>query len=215
MTDIQYSVSTTCRHCGNVGPMRVAGRVHDLQEDVDSETGWPGQEHGPIYEIQVCSKCERPTVTAGFYYEGMEEEDWSAATLYPPESKRLTSLPATVQPEYEAAMAVAQISPNAYAVMLGRVLDAVCADRGASGGTLHERLVDLAARGEIPSVLAELAQHVRQFRNVGAHADLGSLTKAEIPFLESLSNAVLEYLYEAPRMVEQAQARLAALKSKP
>jgi hypothetical protein len=58
-----------------------------------------------------------------------------------------------------------------------------------------------------------MAQNIRGFRNVAAHADVGSITASEIPFLESLANAVLEYLYEAPRTVERAQERLNALRS--
>jgi hypothetical protein len=194
--------------------MRIAGTISDVQFDADEEMGGRAQEHGTIYEVLVCSKCARETIRAGFYYDGMEEDEWTPSILYPTEPKTLSSLPPLVQQEYEAARAVAPISPNAYAVMLGRVLDAVCQDRGAAGDTLHKRLSDLAAKGEIPKTLADMAQNVRQFRNVGAHADLGSLTKAEIPFLESLSNAILEYLYEAPRLVESAQKRLDALKTK-
>ena len=167
-----------------------------------------------IYQLLICSKCEKPTLQTGHYYDGMEEDEWATDTLYPAERMRLTSLPASVQKEYDAARAVAPHSPDAYAVMLGRVLDAVCEDRGADGGTLHKRLEDLAGKGEIPENLADMAQNVRQFRNVGAHANLGTLTDAEIPFLESLSNAVLEYLYEAPRRVQEAQSRLDALKSR-
>lgn len=212
VADIRYSDPQTCRYCGNVGPMRIAGTVSDMDIDVD-ETGF-GQEHGTIYDVLICSKCERPTFRAGIWYEGMDEDEWTPRVLFPSKQKALSSLPASVASEYEAARAVASIAPNAYVVMLGRVLDAVCADRGAVGDTLYHRLKDLAAKGEIPSTLADMAQNLRQFRNVGAHAELGSVTSSEIPFLASLSSAVLEYLYEAPLMVQRAQARLDALKPK-
>ena len=211
MVEIRYSDPQTCRHCGNMGPMRIAGNVADTICDPELH----GQEHGTIYEVLTCSKCGEPTMRAGLYYDGMEEEDWAPGILYPAEAKRLSSLPPKVQTEYESALEASRLtSPNAYAVMLGRVLDAVCEDRGAVGETLNKRLLDLADRGEIPRNLAGIAQNMRQFRNVGAHADLGSLTKAEIPFLESLSNAILEYLYEAPRLVQAAQARYVQIKSK-
>lgn len=210
----KYFDALTCRHCGNKGPMRIAGTVSDTDSEFIDDSGACGPEHGMVYEILVCAKCEGSTLRAGFYYDGMDLEEWSPSILYPAERKSMTGLPPAVQKEYEAAKAVASISPNAYAVLLGRVLDAVSVDRGAAGDSLYKRLEDLANKGEIPKNLAEMAQNVRQFRNVGAHADLGSLTVEEIPFLESLSSAVLEYIYEAPRMVEEAQARLASIKLK-
>jgi len=207
MRTTNYSDSQTCRYCGNMGPMRIAGSVEDAKDNEDAFV----PEHGTVCEVLICSECERPTIRAGFYHDGMDEEDWLPTVLYPAERKTLSSLPRLVQQEYEAARAVAQVSPNAYAAMLGRALDAVCVDRGAAGDTLHKRLEDLAGKGEIPKNLADMAQNVHQSRNVGAHADLGSLIPAEIPFLGSLSYVVPEYIYEAPRMVEAAQKRYEAL----
>ena len=107
----------------------------------------------------------------------------------------VSSAPFFSSMEYAAAQKVASMSPNAYAVLLGRVLDCVCAERGAKGSTLAEKLNDLASREEIPKQLADMAYKLRQLRNVGAHADLGALTKEEIPVLEALCSAVLEYVY--------------------
>jgi hypothetical protein len=192
--------------------MRIAGAVCDIEVD-DERGGFYRQDHGPAYEVLICSRCERPTLQTYMYYEGMDDDDPALTTLYPQPVARLQSLPPAVQQEYDAAMAVSQISPNAYAVLLGRVMDSVCAERGAAGDTLQKRLADLADRNEIPKNLADMAQNIRGFRNVAAHADVGSITASEIPFLESLANAVLEYLYEAPRTVERAQERLNALRS--
>jgi hypothetical protein len=171
----------------------------------DEETG---QEAGDIFEVLACRKCQKPTIRSGFWYEGMDDEEWQARILYPPRQKVLTGLPPSVQREYDAARQVAGISPDAYAVLLGRVFDAVCEESGAEGKDLHSRLEYLASEQLIPKRLVDLAQNLRGFRNVGAHANLGTLTSEEIPFLGALSNAVLEYMYEAPKLLEEAQSRL-------
>lgn len=187
--------------------MTIACKASDLQCDEF------GQEHGEIYEILRCPKCDKPTIRSGFWYDGMEEYEWTPSVLYPSERKRLLGLPGSVAKAYEAASAVAQVDANAYAVMLGRVLDAVAIDRGAVGRTLALRLKDLAEKGEIPKNIADMAHSIKQFRNVGAHGDLGVLTDEEIPFLEALSNSVLEYVYVAPRLVAMTEGRLKAVKN--
>lgn len=95
-----------------------------------------------------------------------------------------------------------------------RVLDFVCEDRQASGDTLDKKLKSLAGNGEIPSKLVDVAAGIRKLRNIGAHANLGELTEAELPVLGDLTRAILEYVYSAPSLAAEAEARLASLKSK-
>jgi hypothetical protein len=57
-----------------------------------------------------------------------------------------------------------------------------------------------------------MAHGLRQLRNVGAHADLGELNESEIPVLDALSRAILEYVYRAPRLLEEVNERLKKLK---
>lgn len=128
-------------------------------------------------------------------------------TLYPHAEKQLTALPRNVMTAYQAAGKVRSIDPNAYAVLIGRVLEIVCKDRNAEGAALYEKLEDLVNKGEIPRRLVDMAHSLRQLRNVGAHASLGELTKEEIPFLDDLCRAVLEYVYSAPELVERARRR--------
>jgi hypothetical protein len=94
------------------------------------------------------------------------------------------------------------------------VFDLVCIDKAAEGDSLFARLKNIADKGIMPQQLADMAQQLRQLRNIAAHANLGELTKAEIPILESLSTAILEYVYSAPELVQSVQAKLDALKAK-
>lgn len=106
-------------------------------------------------------------------------------------------------------------APNAYAVLLGRVIEAVMDDRGATGTNLRSQidyLKDLKAKQEIPAGLAEVAHGVRNFRNRGAHF-AGSLTETEVPMLEKFTRALLEWVYSAPRLVRIAK-RVAPLPPK-
>jgi len=87
----------------------------------------------------------------------MEPEDWHGDIIYPSLRPQIQGLPANVAKEFDAAERVATISANAYAVLLGRVLDTVCDDRAAKGENLYVRLTDLAARNGLQKNLADIA----------------------------------------------------------
>jgi hypothetical protein len=110
-----------------------------------------------------------------------------------------------------AALKVKPIDSNAFAVLLGRVLELLCIDRKAIGKTLDNKLSDLATKGEIPSKLVDVAHNLRKFRNIGAHADLGELTAKEVPILDDLCRATLEYVYTAPHLAQNAENAVKAL----
>jgi len=192
--------------------MRIIGCVSDIIAS-NYEDG-QRVEHGTIYEVLACPKCDQVTLRSGRWHEMMEPEDWCGKVIYPNERQEIEGLPEDVEREFRAAEKVSGISANAYAVLLGRVLDVVCDDRKALGDTLYARLSDLAKRNEMPKNLAEIAQKLRQLRNVGAHADLGTLTGDEVPVLAALCKAVLEYVYSAPKLVARVESLLSKLKEK-
>ena len=67
--------------------------------------------------------------------------------------------------------------------------------------------------GEIPAKLVDVAAGIRRLRNIGAHADLGELTEGELPVLDDLTRAILEYVYSAPLLAKEAEKRFARLKA--
>ena len=166
---------------------------------------------GEIYQLLICPVCRGVSLGKYFYADYLDEdqsENEVTTLLYPPSEKTPIALPSKVMSSYQAAVKVRGIDPNAYAVLLGRVLEMICEDRKADGDSLYKRLDDLGNRGEIPRPLVEMAHSLRQLRNVGAHASLGELTAKEIPFLDDLCRAILEYIYTAPDLVEKAKRRL-------
>jgi len=177
----------------------------DYYDDYEPEQGYS-------YELLLCLACEE--VTLWKYFDTQYSEEITTETLYPLAKSRLSGLPYRIQNAYEISLKVRVIDVNAYAVLLGRILEMVCEDRKATGKDLFCKLKDLATKGEIPAKLVGVADNLRHLRNVGAHASLGELTKDEIPILDDLCRAILEYIYSAPHLVEKAQQRLNRLKEK-
>ena len=66
-------------------------------------------------------------------------------------------------------------------------------------------LTDLAAKGEIPSKLAEMTTLLRQIGNLGAHAAQQAVKPSQVPAIDQFFRAVVEYVYVAPFRVSEFQ----------
>ena len=143
----------------------------------------------------------------------MDPSEIEFETLYPGMREGPRGLPERIARAWNAATKVRSIDPNAYGVLVGRVLELVCDDRNAHGNSLAAKLKDLSTRGEMPQKLVDVANGLRHLRNVGAHASLGELTEAEVPVLDGLTRAILEYVYTAPLLAREAEDRLKKLRT--
>ena len=97
---------------------------------------------------------------------------------------------------------------NAYAILTRRLLELVCLDRGAQLNNLAVMLRDLANRNEIPDKIVKVAIGLKDFGNIGAHAGIGDLSENEIPIVNALCIAIIEYVYSAPYLATLAEQQL-------
>jgi Domain of unknown function (DUF4145) len=160
-----------------------------------------------LLRMSLCSACDTVNLS-------VQDDGGEITVLYPKPPSDLEGLPEEIARAYKAARAVRLIDANAFAVLLGRVLELVCINRKANGDTLFKQLNDLATRGEIPGPLAAMADQLRILRNIGAHATLGELSRGEVPVLDDICGAILEYVYSAPHRVDRVAKRIAELKSR-
>ena len=155
-------------------------------EDEKSHMTWDA---GSFWEILECPACDHVLFRRGDWHEYIHDETGPEyEILYPNGTESIRGLPSQIAKSYEAAQKVKTIDSNAFAVLLGRVLDLVCIDKKAKGDSLFKRLKDIADKDIMPQQLAEMAHALRQLRNIGAHADLGELTDVEVPILEDLTH---------------------------
>lgn len=213
MSEKRFSETRECGHCGNSAPMEIVKVYSQVKTCYDSDSDFPWDE-GNIYEMLLCPACQGVLLRCFFWHEAMmEPSDVKYIYLYPISNDSPQGLPDTIKKAYDAANKVRTIDTNAYAVLIGRLLELICVDRNASGKFLSDRLTDLANKGEIPKKLIGVSSSLRTLRNIGAHATLGELTTGEIPILDNLCRAILEYVYSAPFLVEEAEKRVSELKS--
>jgi hypothetical protein len=214
MTVEKCTAAFTCTHCGNKAPMLIVAEHSRIQNHDHEDSGIEWDE-GFFWEIIECPSCNGMLFRKGYWHDYLTcESGPEYEILYPNGPAKIRGLPQQIAKSYEAAQRVKAIDSNAFAVLLGRVLDLVCIDKKAEGDDLFARLEDIADKGIMPKQLAVMAHALRKLRNIGAHANLGELTHAEVPSLEALSKAILEYVYSAPALVQLVQTKIDALKTK-
>ena len=212
--DTRYTEPIRCRHCRNMAPMKVSAVVSQVRNYEDLQSGMPWEE-GPVHEVLICPACDGISVQRYHWHDGYDPDSIQVEVVYPSDIEAAPlGLPPAILQEYEAAVRVRPVSPNAFGVLLGRLLELVCNDRGATEGKLGVRLKELATRGEIPDRLVEVGEKLQQLRHVGAHAFLGELGPREVPIADSLCRAILEYVYTAPQLVSNAEERLKQLRAR-
>ncbi len=202
-----------CLHCKNIAPMEIVAHHSEVKsESAEDASGndWP-YDAGPVFELLKCPACDNISISRFFYHSEIEQEGSDREFIYPSHEKTPTGLPTKVAKAYEAALRVKTVDPNAYGVLMGRLLEIVCDSHNASGKTLNEKLDDLRKRGELPDKLVQVAHKARGFRNISAHTELGSLAISDIPILEDLTKAILTYLYTLPSLIKRAEKALSRL----
>jgi hypothetical protein len=201
----------TCGHCGNTAFFTVVAEDFSglVTHEFEHETPWgkmdDSVQRGWVHRMLICSVCKRASFDRMFTQDGEPEQ---VELLYPPPILIPDGLPDRVVKEYGEALNERRRNPNGYAALLGRVLDAVCTDRGIPTHTPDNRLIFLGKRLEMLVAKEGLVkiEGATALRNVAAHADRGSLVPADIPYLEALIRYVLDHLYIIPAINQKAVA---------
>ncbi|HEY4277397.1 MAG TPA: DUF4145 domain-containing protein [Conexibacter sp.] len=197
-----------CGHCGR------EGTLHSIEPSItlsSRATEEPTPQFAPEettterrLQIWKCSVCGEPTLRQ-YYWNDLYSDPadvWEQTTIYPREHE-VTDLPDQVSRRYSEMMQVL-FQPDSFAVGAGRLLEAVCADRGITHGTLHRRLEQLAASGDLPDPLANQALLVKEYRNIGGHDDDREITPQDTMLIRGFVDGLLEYLYWGPEKYRRA-----------
>ncbi|NPV74653.1 MAG: hypothetical protein HPY89_12970 [Pelotomaculum sp.] len=216
--DAGYFKNLACGHCGRKGLMRLLAEYSERDvETLKSPCGYLVKESprpwGVGYCLSLCLSCERPTLTRIDWHEDCAPGDYAYTVLYPREGSILKYLPGRAGELYLAALKAGEAGRCNFAGLLAGALDFICTSCGASGNSLLEKIEDLAEKGKIPERLASLAGRLALLKG-SACFDGGRFAEEEAAVLKSLCEAVLEYLYRAPALVERVAAGIAGLKAK-
>jgi hypothetical protein len=118
-----------CGKCDKKKEQQIVAQYTDTVIYEDEDEGFYSE---ALYKVRIslCPSCEAINLS-------FEDEDGEIVRLYPESPKELEGLPEKIAKAYRAARAVKIVDANAFAVLLGRVLELVCLDRGAQGDSLY------------------------------------------------------------------------------
>jgi hypothetical protein len=147
-----------CEYCGNTTSFTVVAEDFSgvVTYEFEHPTPWGVMDdsvsRGWVHRMLICPVCKKASFDRVFTHDGEPEE---VELLYPQPIVIPDGLPDKVAKEYGEALKERRRNPNGYAALLGRVLDAVCTDKGIpshkSDGRpifLGKRLATLVAQGE-------------------------------------------------------------------
>jgi hypothetical protein len=183
----ETDVPIQCGYCKNKSKLTVRAKYIQYLEDDEDEYEDDDRRTRRTWSILECLACKRLNLGESiFEFEEFEEE-----IIYPFASneKRLKPLPEPVERAYNSALKVAD-EPNAFAVLIGRVLEMICKYESAEGQVLADKLRNLADAGRIPPTLAIMAHQLKKLRNLGAHVDDDEVQTSDISIIKDFVDAI-------------------------
>jgi hypothetical protein len=132
---------------------------------------------------------------------------------YQPVAQRRLSrhAPKNVQKEYEEALSVKPHDNKSFAIRIRRALEAICIDRGLPGKNLDADLKKLSELGQLPGLVAEIADEIKVIGNAGAHVKPRKRRRVgyeEAQTIDDFFHLVVTYVYDAPERLKEYRKRL-------
>lgn len=196
-----------CPHCGNEAPQTL---IHVQDYDCDGYSMSDGSKDAiPARTyVAVCRTCRQVLVYDAFGDTGDVVRFAHTDLVYPKGDSLHASVPHAIRDIYAEAARVKSHAPNAFAVLVRRGLEAVCADRGIKTNNLQRALSDLSGKGEIPPMLAEVTDVLRTLGNAGAHWSGYSVHPLQVHAIDEFFRTIIEYIYIAPAKLAKFREEL-------
>jgi hypothetical protein len=197
-------VSLRCPSCGQNGTFESVG-INDLQVQ---------QPDGSYVRVGI-RKCPNGECRLLLFY--VRNTSDVVISSWPPEviDFDATNLPASVSAALsEAITCHANECYIAAAIMVRKTLEELCADRGAEGGNLKERIAALRDKVVIPEDLLEGADELRLLGNDAAHIEsreYDQVGREEVEVGIEFAKELLKAVYQMSALL----ARLRALRTQP
>lgn len=193
-----------CPHCGNKTPHKSVFSHKYVGDWYRSDGQLAEDPPTSFYTGYACATCGDLSIYSSHDYQ----EDMELNLVFPSDVSLDASIPDIVASNYRESKRVQKVSPNAFAVLIRRSLEALCDDRGIEKGTLHTRLKSLAAKGEIPPVLVEVTDVLRTLGNAGAHTTDQKVTVPLTWQMDKFFRTLVEYVYVAPARLKEFRKSL-------
>ncbi len=173
----------------------------------DLSVAGEGRGNNIISGERVCPNPECSTLIYVIY----ERETGAVLASYPPERIDFdaSGLPGDVRiPLEEAIDCHANQCYSAAAVMVRRTLECVCADQGAEGKTLYDRIESLGDRIVLPKGMIDALHNLRLLGNDAVHVEAqvyAEVGKREAEVAISVAKTILQATYQMDSLLGELE----------
>lgn len=202
-------ISIRCPSCRRIGIFHGVNNISDANFGKTKYVGERRVSQYHHYGLRVCPNpdCREPLFVV-ISSEGKLSQSYPVECLeFEPQN-----VPEKVVKSLEEAITChANGCFRACAIMVRRTLEEICADRGASGGDLKQRIASLGTKILVPKDLLDAADELRLLGNDAAHLEAkvyDSVGKEEVEAAIDLTKEILKAVYQLSSLV----GRLRALK---
>jgi uncharacterized protein DUF4145 len=192
-------VNLRCPHCGHAGAFQGIPNCHDVTWGTSSVRYFGG-----------ARRC--PTLTCQSLVFVVTTADGQVQTSYPPEVIDFdsTNLPAPILASLEEAIkAHGAECFKASALMVRRLLEELCRDKGVTGNDLKAKLAALGGSVVIPQELLTAADELRILGNDAAHVEArayDAIGPNEATLAIELAKELLKAVYQYSALVSKLKS---------
>jgi len=204
MSSASTQTFLVCSRC-DIATIHTLLCITDSDYEYFDADGYKGIEPA-TYRVFRCDGCTRVSVYIWSAFHDPQSQ--FGEQDYPADSVDVPGAPTNVRIAYKQAAQVKSHSKVAYLVLARRVLDAIVKDRCPKERNLSRALKSLAAKDDIPPMLAEAANHIRLFGNMAAHESDRSFNEIHVQMIEKFLDVLVEYLYITPNAFHEFKALL-------
>lgn len=195
-----------CPNCGNKTSQKLFSVVTGY-EVIDIDAGEEITAEDYYFTVQ-CSTCREVSLLVNWEHDEDPTDLSVAGVLYPVKKNFRDPVPEAIAKIYNEAKKIEKISPISFAVMGRKVIESIAMDRNAKGKDLKQKIKDLAAKNIIPDILYKMSDAVRVLGNLGAHDINIDISSEEAKILDEFMVALIEYVYIAPKKIEDLIERI-------
>ena len=166
----------------------------------------------------TCGTCGGLSLVGDFFFGSAPNSDAllrarlhpRGADLLPPDHTLSPNqpIPAKVYNLYYQVWPLRHRSPAAFVGQIRRLLEFVCADKGAVGKDLFTKLQDLSQKGVFPGYFSQITDLLRKVGNLGAHAAEEELSVWDAELIDDFFRSIIDYVYIAPARIKRMEERL-------
>ncbi len=162
----------TCYHCGNTGLLKHIGTTCWKNEDIVRDPYGEICDYTLIehtnWHVYECPVCNQPVVISEYVFD-VANEDPGISIEFPKAPIHNEGVPKGIASAFESAVKTKGIDSAICLLSLRRVLEMICKEKGATGGTLEDKITCLIASKVLPDMLDDACWIIRKLGNEAAH----------------------------------------------